>query len=97
MSHKAKPDSRYGITKMAILDLRSKGYSYNRIQKELNCSKGTISYHLGTGQKAKTLERSRKFKRSKKSADAVLGMKEVFSDKIKHEINLPIVKPMNPT
>lgn len=43
-----------------ILELRSKGYTYNQIQKELKCSKGTISYHLGNGQKQKTRERSQK-------------------------------------
>ena len=41
-----------------IIDLRSKGYTYNQIQKELGCSKGTISYHLGEGQIKKTNERS---------------------------------------
>lgn len=43
-----------------ILQLRSKGYTYNQIQKELKCSKGTISYHLGLGQKQKTKQRSQK-------------------------------------
>ena len=43
-----------------ILKLRSMGYTYNQIQKELGCSKGTISYHLGEGQKQKTKQRSQK-------------------------------------
>jgi predicted transcriptional regulator len=43
-----------------ILKLRSMGYTYNQIQKELGCSKGTISYHLGEGQKEKTKQRSQK-------------------------------------
>ena len=43
-----------------ILRLRSIGYTYNEIQKELGCSKGTISYHLGYGQKQKTKARSQK-------------------------------------
>ena len=42
-----------------ILRLRSEGRSYNEIQKELGCSKGTISYHLGVGQKDKTLNRQK--------------------------------------
>jgi len=46
--------------KEKILKLRSIGYTYNQIQKELGCSKGTISYHLGNGQKEKTKERSQK-------------------------------------
>lgn len=37
--------------------LRAKGYSYNQIQDELKCSKGTIAYYLGEGQKEKTLKR----------------------------------------
>ena len=46
--------------KEKIKHLRSMGYTYNQIQKELGCSKGTISYHLGVGQKEKTKERSEK-------------------------------------
>lgn len=37
-----------------IIKLASEGYSYNGIQAELGCSKGTISYHLGEGQKSKS-------------------------------------------
>jgi DNA-binding transcriptional MerR regulator len=43
-----------------IINLRSKGYTYNEIQKELGCSKGTISYHLGENQIEKTRQRSEK-------------------------------------
>lgn len=43
-----------------ILELYNSGMSYSQIQKELGCSKGTISYHVGLGQKEKTAERSRK-------------------------------------
>lgn len=46
--------------KEEILKLRALGYSYGHIQKELNCSKGTISYHLGEGQKLKTCNRRKK-------------------------------------
>jgi len=45
--------------KESILRLGSEGKSYGEIQKELGCSKGTISYHLGAGQKEKTFKRSR--------------------------------------
>lgn len=31
--------------KPQILSLRNQGKSYREIQKELNCSKGTINYH----------------------------------------------------
>lgn len=43
--------------KEEIFRLKALGYSYKRIQEELGCSKGTISYHLGAGQKEKTKER----------------------------------------
>lgn len=41
-----------------ILKLRSEGKSYRQIQYILGCSKGTIAYHLGPGQKDKTKERT---------------------------------------
>ena len=34
----------YGL-KEKIIKLREQGKTYNQIKKELNCSKGTISYH----------------------------------------------------
>lgn len=40
--------------------LREQGRSYSEIQMELGCSKGTISYHLGAGQKKKNLDRQQK-------------------------------------
>ena len=40
-----------------ILRLRKLGYSYPQIQHKLQCSKGTISYHCGEGQKDKTCQR----------------------------------------
>lgn len=48
-----------------ILRLRSEGKTYNEIQKELGCSKGTISYHLGHGQKQKTEDRRKNLTDSK--------------------------------
>ena len=39
--------------KNQILDLYKQGLSYSAIQKRLKCSKGTISYHCGKGQKIK--------------------------------------------
>lgn len=47
-------------TKEEILKLRKKGKSYNDIAQKLGCSKGTISYHCGDGQKEKTRNRHRK-------------------------------------
>jgi len=42
-----------------IQSLYSEGMSYRKIQDELGCSKGTISYYLGQGQKEKTAQRQR--------------------------------------
>jgi len=44
--------------KEKIIELKSQGKSYREIQKILGCSKGTIAYHLGNGQKEKTRNRS---------------------------------------
>lgn len=43
--------------KEQILELRTKGYSYNQIKAKLGCSKGTIAYHVGVGQKDKNSKR----------------------------------------
>ena len=40
--------------KEQILSLRSQGLSYNQIVAKLGCSKGTVSYHCGHGQKEKS-------------------------------------------
>ena len=45
-----------------IIELKKEGLSYNKIMKELNCSKSTISYYLGDNQKEKTKKRSIKIK-----------------------------------
>jgi predicted transcriptional regulator len=50
--------------KEKILELREKGYSYKKICDELNCSKGTVSYHLGENQKEKTLNRKRNMRQN---------------------------------
>ena len=44
--------------KEQILELKDQGYSYNQIKEKLGCSKGTIAYHIGIGQKDKTIERN---------------------------------------
>lgn len=46
--------------KEKIIELNLKGFSYNQIQKKLKCSKGTISYHCGFGQKEKNNLRCKK-------------------------------------
>jgi CRISPR/Cas system Type II protein with McrA/HNH and RuvC-like nuclease domain len=45
--------------KEQILKLRNDGKTYSEIQKELNCSKSTIAYHCGDGQKEKTVKRNK--------------------------------------
>jgi transposase len=50
--------------KKSILEMHKRGYSYREIQAKLGCSKGTISYHVGNGQKEKTITNTRD-KRSK--------------------------------
>lgn len=52
------------MLKDQILSLRQLGKTYDEIRNELGCSKGTIAYHLGDGQKDKTYNR-RKLSRSK--------------------------------
>ena len=42
-----------------ILELRKKGYSYDKIKKETRYSKSSISYHCGEGQKEKSRIRLR--------------------------------------
>ena len=48
--------------KEKILDLRQEGHSYSLISKEADVSKSTVSYHVGKGQKEKTLSRQAKRK-----------------------------------
>ena len=52
--------------KEKIISLADKGLSYHQIQKRLGCSKSTISYHLGEGQKYKAYMRVRKHRLKKK-------------------------------
>jgi len=46
--------------KEKILKLRDEGKTYNEIKEILGCSKGTISYHCGEGQKEKTTKRRKR-------------------------------------
>lgn len=45
--------------KEQIISLYKKGKSYREIKEILGCSKGTIAYHIGEGQKEKTRHRTR--------------------------------------
>ena len=46
----------------AIHLLALEGKSYSQISSQLGVSKGTISYHLGTNQKDKTVQRTRGYR-----------------------------------
>lgn len=50
--------------KEQILSLRKEGKNYNEIQKILGCSKGTISFHCGEGQKEKSKNRLKKYRKT---------------------------------
>lgn len=63
-----------------ILKLREEGKSYNEIQKLLGCSKSTIAYHCGNGQKDKTKKRQ-----SKRRQNVLLAKIERFKYKQKNE------------
>jgi transposase len=56
------------MTKLAdsIFELRLQGMTYKQIQSELGCSKATISYYLGAGQKEKNLQRTRDMRSNKR-------------------------------
>ena len=47
----------------SIFELRDRGYSYNKISLQLNCSKSIVSYHCGIGQKTKTLIRNTEYRK----------------------------------
>lgn len=53
--------------KEEILRLRQEGKTYTQIQDILGCSRGTISYHCGDGQKEKTKVRTANSRRSIRS------------------------------
>lgn len=48
--------------KQQIIDLHNQGSTYTQIQKALNCSKGSIAYHLGKDTKNKAKITNKKFK-----------------------------------
>jgi NADPH-dependent glutamate synthase beta subunit-like oxidoreductase len=52
--------------KDSIIELYSQGKSYKQIQDILGCSKGTIAYHIGDGQKEKTRIRTNRNRTIKK-------------------------------
>lgn len=61
-----------------ILQLRSEGKTYNQIKEILQCSKATISFHCGHGQKLKNLNRNRK---RRKNLHPLISKIERFQNK----------------
>ena len=62
--------------KKKIIKLRNEGKSYREIQKILGCSKSTISYHCGSGQKQKIRDRTKKLR----NENAVLRKVDAFKN-----------------
>jgi 5-methylcytosine-specific restriction endonuclease McrA len=60
-----------------IKELRSQGKNYDEIVAEIGCSKSTVSYHLGEGQKKKTRERTKKLRKENTLIRKVANFKTV--------------------
>lgn len=69
------------ILSKQIKELREKNYTYALIAKELNCSKGTVCYHLGVDQKLK--HKSRRIKRTKEEVSSNREWIKSFSKRYK--------------
>jgi 5-methylcytosine-specific restriction endonuclease McrA len=50
--------------KEQILELRKQGLTYNQICNKVGCSKATVSYHCGEGQKEKNRKRTQNRRKS---------------------------------
>jgi 5-methylcytosine-specific restriction endonuclease McrA len=73
--------------KEQILKLRSEGKTYNEIKAILGCSKSTISYHCGSGQKEKNKERKTKHRRNNPLAKKIDSFKTQGKNKLEHKVN----------
>lgn len=58
-----------------ILKLRAEGKSYNEICEELGCSKGTVAYHLGEGQREKSNQRNSNYRKKNPLQNRIYGFK----------------------
>lgn len=65
--------------KEQILKLRAEGKTYNEIKSILGCSKSTISYHCGDGQKEKTINRKRKLRKENPLKNKI----DVFKNRVR--------------
>lgn len=73
--------------KEQILQLRQQGKTYNEIKEQLGCSKGTIAYHCGEGQKEKSLTRRRINKDSNPYQNKIDKFKSRVRDFQRHRDN----------
>lgn len=74
-----------------ILELKEQGLSYGQIQARMGCSKGTISYHCGAGQKGKVRERTKK-----RRLCPLRTKMEAFKYSKKKELQDPFVEVFRP-
>lgn len=63
--------------------LREQGLNYNEIVNELGCSKGTVAYHLGKGQKLKTVTRNSKNKNNNPYTRKIYNFTQKYTTKNK--------------
>ena len=73
--------------KEQILKLREEGKTYNEIKSILGCSKSTISYYCGEGQKEKTLNRKRKSRKYNPLLDKIDRFKSRVRDFQRNRVN----------
>lgn len=72
--------------KEQILKLRAEGKNYNEIKDILGCSKGTISYHCGQGQRVKTNERRKQLIEKNPLYKKVESFKTVFKKCMRNRV-----------
>lgn len=89
-----KGSTRKQSVKLQILELNAQGKTYTEIQKTLGCSKGTIAYHLGAGQKEKTRARSRVWKAKKREERRILKNAD-SNDQQRPQGEIPIIHSEN--
>jgi DNA-binding transcriptional regulator GbsR (MarR family) len=69
--------------KEKILKLREEGKTYDEIKNILGCSKSTISYHCGEGQREKTVNRQ-----NKRRENIIISKTEAFKNRKKNMTSL---------
>jgi hypothetical protein len=66
--------------KEQILKLRAEGKTYTEICKILDCTKATVSYHCGEGQKEKSRQRRNLYRKRKKEGIVLEKKVKVLTD-----------------